>query len=382
MFTFLFLGTSTSHHRVKRKIEQTFETKHIVALYNRTRINVPTLRHHLPGFLFTDANRNKHTVIIVRVLATQDRGSRRTGFIERLNNVISAKLKNGRCMMREYNPRTRPNTCSNPRHIEYYHCTVFMDEVEEGISMVEFNVQNHNDCRLSDKGWFTVGVRVDKTRTGVQAGTEWFFVDHLQRSMLIGGNSYVSSLLHHREKRDIDMNFQNRHIVAFEREIRYSKLRGSVVQYIKGQENRRKHTLIIAKVESTDIKSKRKNDVTIKLNRIVSQKLMQGSECQKVPYKPYGSSNQGASGQGRGAQKKTCPNSTSQKYFHCSILLNELESRILMAEFDLENSDICAYSENGTFTVGVKVDNTPTNSFFVDHLKESHLFPDIKTCQT
>ncbi|XP_062566807.1 uncharacterized protein LOC134229103 [Saccostrea cucullata] len=181
--------TSTNHHRVKRKIEHSFETKHIVALKHTTRIDVPTLKFHLRGSLFAEANRDKHTVIIVRVFATQDKGSRRMTFIARLNNVISAKLKNKDCIMREYNPRRRPNTCSNPRNIEYYHCRVYMDEVEEGIDMVEFNIRNQNDCRLSDKGWFTVGVRVDKTRTGVQAGTEWFFVDHMQSSMLFDGNS-------------------------------------------------------------------------------------------------------------------------------------------------------------------------------------------------
>ncbi|XP_061173724.1 uncharacterized protein LOC133182891 [Saccostrea echinata] len=181
-------GTSANHHRVKRKVESYFEKKHIVALQNSTRINVPTLRHHLPENLFMEKNRTKHTVIIVRVLRTQNRGTRRMVFIEKLNKVTSAKLKNNKCTMREYNPRGRQNTCSNSRNIEYYHCTVFMDEVEEGISMVEFNIRNHNDCRFSDKGSFTVGVRVDKTRTAVQEGAEWFFVDHLQRSMLIGGN--------------------------------------------------------------------------------------------------------------------------------------------------------------------------------------------------
>lgn len=177
------------------------------------KINYNLLRGRLPQYAKDDTRRTKQTFILVQVKKSEKEASKRADFLEKFNDVVKNKLKNGMCKAKRdpNRPYIRQNiikkTCQNKiiakgqspgkeaiETTDYYICPVGVHELGQGTRLVEFNLQDPEvECKSSEKGQFRAGIGIFKTVNNKPVNAEiqkktndWFLVNHLDGSQLEG----------------------------------------------------------------------------------------------------------------------------------------------------------------------------------------------------
>lgn len=205
MNTNIFFFKGSPVHRTKRDLYEDFVDKHVifVRINNFKKPTYELFDGRLPKYAKT-RNRRKHSFIVVIVKKSEKVEEKRRSFLDKLDVLISVKIRNGGCKAkrgktrpdeRQGSIRVKPNTCKNPTQTEiliddYFICPIQAQELESNIFLAEFNVQDKSDrCVFSEKGSFSVGAGIkknvdSKTRKKTK---DWFLVNHLEKSEVVDG---------------------------------------------------------------------------------------------------------------------------------------------------------------------------------------------------
>lgn len=179
-----------------------FVEKHITFSEEGDQITVGFLKKKLPSYA---VKRLKHTFIVVlsnsSVLPETEAMME---FQTRLDNVVSWKIRNNTCnhtMPEQEKLHVKPNTCQNIKqeHINnennetfinltsYFLCPVDMNELGGNLYLINFSPKyKKKPCRYSKDGSFLVGTGEIKNENRDETETNWFIVNHLEKSKLTG----------------------------------------------------------------------------------------------------------------------------------------------------------------------------------------------------
>ncbi|XP_062611456.1 uncharacterized protein LOC134273282 [Saccostrea cucullata] len=194
--------------RLKREVDLSFKDKHVAFVKDGRKVDFKLLYGRLPKYARDQPNRKKHSFLLVPVKKGENVAVRKTLFTKLLNTAVSKSYRGGKCKQKRDQKNAKQSsirkTCPNnlaekgqfpdKENIDtsdYFVCSVDVAELGKKILLVEFNVQDDNECELSTKGSFTVGVGILKTvgkkpvNTNIQRkSTDWFLINHLDGSKL------------------------------------------------------------------------------------------------------------------------------------------------------------------------------------------------------
>lgn len=185
------LGGNFTLHRTKRDLTTQFWDKHVTFVYEGTPITFNFLKQELADFA-NDKKRVWHTFIIVFYNKPENKGKQMTSFKTMLNTVMSKKIRSNMCVE---STKDIPHVCKKnikknkkfSNFSGYRFCQVKLEDLGPKTYMANFNPQNKNArCEYSAQGMFYLGVRPVEYKKQSDKNTDWFIVNHLEKSEMYG----------------------------------------------------------------------------------------------------------------------------------------------------------------------------------------------------
>lgn len=205
-------------------------------------------------------------------------------------------------------------------------------------------------------------------------------------------NSSTSNPIH-RTKRELYKDFVDKHVIFVKagKKPTYELFRGRLPAFANTP-NRKKHSFIVVIVNNSGKNSWKKEDEAKrsfleKLDSLITEKISNGG-CKAKRDKNRPEVRQ----ESLRVKPNTCKNPAQTKiliddYFICPIQLKELESKIYLAEFNVQDkNDACVFSEEGSFSVGAGIKKNVDSQtrrktkdwFLVNHLETSEVVNGIE----
>lgn len=207
------------------------------------------------------------------------------------------------------------------------------------------------------------------------------FVSFLTYLLLVNSSTCTPV---HRTKRELYKDFVDKHVtfVRVGKKPTYDLFRGRLPAFANTP-NRKKHSFIVVIVKNSEREDEKKRSFLEKLDDLISKKISNGG-CKA---KRNDINNPAARQESLRVKPNTCKNPDQTKiliddYFICPIQTKELDSKIFLAEFNVQDkNDRCVFSEKGSFSVGAGIKkNVDTKTrrktkdwFLVNHLEKSEV---------
>lgn len=188
----------------------------------------------------------------------------------------------------------------------------------------------------------------------------------------------------HRIKRELYEDFVDKHVIFVKigKKPTYDLFRGRLPAFANTP-NRKKHSFIVVIVKNSEREEEKKSSFLEKLDALISEKIRIGG-CKA---KRNDKNNPAARQDSLRVKPNTCKNPDQTKvliddYFICPIQTKELESKIFLAEFNVQDkNDACVFSEKGSFSVGAGIKKNVDSKtrrktkdwFLVNHLEKSEV---------
>lgn len=192
------LGGNFTLHRTKRDLTIQFWDKHVTFVYEGTPITFNFLKQELGNFA-NEEKRVLHTFIIVFYNKAENKEKKMTLFKTMLNTVMSKKIRSNVCVKStkdiprvcktgiKNNKRKIPKNQKSTNFSGYRLCLVSLADLGPRMYMANFNPQNKNaPCKYSAQGMFYLGAKPVKYKEQSDKNTDWFKVNHLEKSEMYG----------------------------------------------------------------------------------------------------------------------------------------------------------------------------------------------------
>lgn len=195
MHIHVLTGSNFSLHRTKRDLTDAFQEKHVTFVSEGTPITFNFLNQSLPDFAKTK-ERVWHTFIIVFLNETENEEIQKASFWTMLNTLMLKKIRSNVCdkkvqdtlrVCKTVIKNNKPEKqFSDVKLSSYRLCQISLEDLGPKTYMANFNPQNNDPCKYSAQGIFTLGAGLDKNRNQSDMKTDWFIVNHLEKSQLLG----------------------------------------------------------------------------------------------------------------------------------------------------------------------------------------------------